>query len=203
MAQRGRLHICFLHFAANTLVICKDTKDQMACLNWILAWFKALSELRINLDKSSLLPVGRVENSKTQFCRVWDGVEEGFCKRLAIRKRQYISKGGKLTLTRSTLSNMSTHIMSLFHLLKGGVKVRLEKIQRDFLWEGNLESKIHQVNWGTVLLSKEKGDLGIRSQSNFNKALLGNMELEIHRGEFCLENYYKPKVWFGGQGLVL
>ena len=62
--------------------------------------------------------------------------------------------------------------MSLFPLPRK-VKIRLEKIQRDFLWGGgNLERKIHLVNWDIVCSSKEKGGLGIRSLSNFNKALL-------------------------------
>ena len=170
----------------------------MAYLSWILAWFEALSGLRINLNKSSLLPMGRVENkenlalelgckigslpaeylglplgAKHKVARVWDGVEERFRKRLVNWKRQYISKGGRLTLIRSTMSNMPTYVMSLFRLPRK-VKIRLEKIQRDFLWgEGNLERKIHLVNWDIVYSSKEKGGLGIRSLSNFNKALLG------------------------------
>ena len=57
-------HITHLLFADNTLVFCKDIDDQMTYLSWILAWFEALSGLRINLDKSSLLPVGRVENKE-------------------------------------------------------------------------------------------------------------------------------------------
>ena len=62
--------------------------------------------------------------------------------------------------------------MSLFPLPRK-VKIILEKIQRDFLWGGgNLERKIHLVNWDIVCSSKEKGGLGIRSLSNFNKALL-------------------------------
>ena len=104
---------------------------------------------------------------------MWDRVEERFRKRLALRKRQYISKGGRLTLIGNTLSNMPIYLMSLFRLPKG-VKLRLEKIQRDFLWGGgNLEKKLQLVNWDTVCLSKEKGSLGIRNLSNFNKSLLG------------------------------
>ena len=61
---------------------------------------------------------------------VWDGVEERFRKKLAIWKRQFISKGGRLTLIQSIMSNFPIYIMSLFHLLKG-VKSRLEKIQRE------------------------------------------------------------------------
>ena len=68
---------------------------------------------------------------------------------------------------------MPTYVMSLFQLLRK-VKVKLEKIQRDFLWGGgNLERKIHLVNWDIVCSSKVKGGLGIRSLSKFNKALLG------------------------------
>ena len=63
--------------------------------------------------------------------------------------------------------------MSFFRLPRN-VKIKLEKIQRDFLWgEGNLERKIHLVNWDTVCLSKEKNGQSIRSLSNFIKALLG------------------------------
>ena len=129
----------------------------MAYLSWILAWFEALSGLRINLDNSSLLPLGRVENEENLTlelgCKigsrlaeylggclweqntkllVWDGVVERFCKRLANWKRQYISKGGRLTLIRRTMSNMPTYVISLFRLPRN-VKIILEKIQRDFL----------------------------------------------------------------------
>ena len=62
--------------------------------------------------------------------------------------------------------------MSLFRMPKG-VKARLEKIQRDFLWgSGNLERKIHLINWNTVCSSKEKGGLGVRSLSTLDRALL-------------------------------
>ena len=37
----------------------------------------------------------------------------------------------------------------------------MEKIQRDFLWGGgNMDRKIHLINWGTVCSSKKKGGLG-------------------------------------------
>ena len=83
------------------------------------------------------LPLGMRRNS----LQVWDGVEERFRKRLALWKRQYISKGGRLTLVKSTLSNLPIYTMSLFWIPKG-VKSRLG----DFLWGGgNLDRKIHLV----------------------------------------------------------
>ena len=54
--------VTHLLFADDTPVFCKDSKYQMVFLSWILAWFEALPRIRINLEKSSLLPVGRVEN---------------------------------------------------------------------------------------------------------------------------------------------
>ena len=47
------------------------------------------------------LPLGAPHNC----VNVWDSIEERFGKRLALWKRQYISKGGRLTLIKSTLSS--------------------------------------------------------------------------------------------------
>ena len=41
---------------------------------------------------------------------VWDVVEERFQKRLALWKRQYLSKGGRLTLVKSTLSSLPIYL---------------------------------------------------------------------------------------------
>ena len=108
--------------------------------------------LRINLDKSVLIPVGEVENIEElavelgckigmlptvylglplgahhKAVSIWDGVEERMRKRLAQWKRQYISKGGRLTLIKCTMASLPIYIMSLFRMPKSVVK-RLEKI---------------------------------------------------------------------------
>ncbi|RVW28979.1 LINE-1 reverse transcriptase-like [Vitis vinifera] len=78
---------------------------------------------------------------------VWDGVEERMRKKLARWKSQYISKGGRITLIRSTLANMPIYFMSMLSMPRK-VRLRLERIQREFLWGGGaLERKIHLVNW--------------------------------------------------------
>ncbi|RVW15103.1 hypothetical protein CK203_083375 [Vitis vinifera] len=38
--------------------------DQLTYLSWVLMWFEAMSRLKVNLDKSWLIPMGRVENAE-------------------------------------------------------------------------------------------------------------------------------------------
>ena len=84
-------------------------------------WFEAVSRLRINLEKSELISVGRVENVDDLIldfgCRVgslsstylglplgapfksvtmWDGVEECFRRRSCRRDNIYPREGGRL-----------------------------------------------------------------------------------------------------------
>jgi hypothetical protein len=44
----------------------------------------------------------------------WEGVVEKMERKLAGWKRMYLSKGGRLTLIKSTLSNLPTYLLSLF-----------------------------------------------------------------------------------------
>ncbi|WKA12713.1 hypothetical protein VitviT2T_030072 [Vitis vinifera] len=93
--------------------------------------------------------------------------------KLALWKRQYLSKGGRITLIKSTLASMPLYQLSLFRMPKG-VARRLEKLQRDFLWGGGSTGrKAHLVSWEKVCVSKEKERLGLRKIVQLNKALLG------------------------------
>jgi hypothetical protein len=63
---------------------------------------------------------------------LWAGVVEKMDKRLAGWKRLYLSKRGRVTLIKNTLSSLPTYFLSLFPIPKS-VAHRLEKLQRDFL----------------------------------------------------------------------
>ena len=65
---------------------------------------------------------------------LWDGVEEQMRKKLALWKRQYISKGGRVTLIKSTLASMPLYQLSLVRMPKA-VALCLEKIQRNLCGE--------------------------------------------------------------------
>ncbi|WMV31780.1 hypothetical protein MTR67_025165 [Solanum verrucosum] len=62
--------------------------------------------------------------------------------------------------------------MSLFPIPAKVVK-KLDKLRRNFLWKSNKEGKGYNfVNWKNVLLSKERGGLGIRNLRLQNESLL-------------------------------
>ena len=102
--------VSHLLFSDDTLVFVKDDQNQLTFLCWLLMWFEAMSGLKINLEKSELIPLGRVENAEMlvaelgckvgrlpstylglplgaryKSVRVWDGVEK-VRKRLALWK---------------------------------------------------------------------------------------------------------------------
>ena len=100
----------------------------------------------------------------------WDGIVERFRKRLAMWKRQYISKGGRITLIRSTLSNLPIYFIFIFQLPRV-VRMRLEQSQRDFLWGGGaLKQKPHLVRWSIMCVDKRKGGLGVKSLGTFGSS---------------------------------
>ena len=192
-----RVDVSHLLFADDALIFCKASKDDMTRLGWLLMCFKAISSLKINLEKSELFLVGSGNDAKDLAfevaCKVgslpstylglplgvafksveaWDGIEERIRRRLAMWKRLYISKGGKMILIQSTLASLPIYFMSLFPNPRS-VRMRFERIQRNFVWGGcALERRPQLVNSEVVCRDKKSGGLGIKKLSILNKALL-------------------------------
>ena len=133
------LVVSHLLYTDDTLLFCGAEADQMVYLSWLMVWLEEISGLRINLNKSEIIAMGIIADmdslSTKLGCKVgslpssylglplgaphicvnvWDSVEERFKRRLALWKRQYISKGERLTLIKSTLSSLPIYFMSLF-----------------------------------------------------------------------------------------
>ncbi|RVX10936.1 putative mitochondrial protein [Vitis vinifera] len=160
---RGRegegVEISHLLFADDTLIFYDARKEVLESLSWILMWFEAMSGLKINLEKSELIPIEEVTNLKDfvralgckegslpstylglplgapfKSSRVWDGMEERFLK--------------KISIVEETVS------------FKRRAAAKLEKIHRDFLWGGcALEQKPHLVRWAIVRFASERAPL--------------------------------------------
>ena len=117
-----------------------------------LTCFQAFTSLKVNMGKSEIVPIGEVSNIQTLAnilqCKVgrlpmiylgvplgtlykttsiWNPILERMEKMLLGWKRLYLSKGGRLTLLKSTLSSLPTYYLFLFTVPKV-VAMRLECI---------------------------------------------------------------------------
>ena len=172
---------------------CKPNENNLGYLKCILLIFEAMFGLRVNLAKSVIIPIGDVPNvnALAHFfgCRVdylpstylglplgasykskvvWDPVVERFHKRLAGWKAKLLSRGGRLTLLKSTLWSLPIYLMSLFTILASTAH-QLEKIMRDFLWDSNNSGS--GFPWDEVCRPKQEGGLSIRPLRVMNEAL--------------------------------
>ena len=125
------VQVSHLLFADGTLLFCEDDEDQLQYWKWIVTCFELVSRLEINLQKSEIILVGDkedVDRAAVLFgCKVGrfptsyqglpfgaphrsigvsDVIDERFKRKLAAWKKQYLSKGGRPVLIKSTLSSL-------------------------------------------------------------------------------------------------
>ena len=128
----------------------------------VLTCFEAATGLKVNMTKSEMVPIGEVAGlsaladllyrhigslplqylgmplgASYKALAIWTPIVEKIKRHLAVWQKVYLSRGGRLTLLKSTLSSLSTYYLSLFPIPVSVAK-RIECIQRNFLW----------VEWG-------------------------------------------------------
>jgi hypothetical protein len=149
-----------LLFADDTLIFFFDL---LSCVIYSLfLLFEAASGLKVNLAKSNLIPVENVDQvdrladiigcgiaslpvkylgfplrASYKSTHIWDGVIEKMEHQLASWQRLYLSKGGRVTLIKSTLANVPTYFLSMFPI-PGSVATHLREVTTGFSlgWNG-------------------------------------------------------------------
>ncbi|XP_026459750.1 uncharacterized protein LOC113360456 [Papaver somniferum] len=142
----------------------------------------SFSGLKVNFQKSALVPVGDAENavdvavifgcqvtsflmkflgiplgSKSKEVGFWDVILQNFKKKISMWQRKYLSKGGRLMLIQNVLSSLPVYYLSLFQI-PTSVEKQMERIMRQFLW-GSIKKKPKKgwVGWKKVNLPKKCG----------------------------------------------
>uniref|UniRef100_A0A2N9ERP6 Reverse transcriptase domain-containing protein n=1 Tax=Fagus sylvatica TaxID=28930 RepID=A0A2N9ERP6_FAGSY len=169
--------VCVSHllYADDTILFCDANPEQLLYIRMVLTCFEAVIGLKVNMTKSEMVPIGEVPNlsamAELLYCRIgslplqylrmplgaaykaleiWNPIIEKVERQLAGWQKMYLSKGGRLTLLKSTLSSLPTYYLSLFPIPVNVAK-RIESLQRNFLWGGmGEEQKLHLVAWDKV-----------------------------------------------------
>ncbi|CAN1823558.1 Putative ribonuclease H protein At1g65750 [Linum perenne] len=186
-----------LLYADDTLLFCEAEEEQVRNLFAILLCFQAVSGLRINFKKRSLFAIGcvpdinifsqifgcKVESFPTSYLglplggnpssvAMRDPVLNNTLARLSSWKVRHLSFGGRLVLVKHVLSALPSYYMSLFKAPYFVIN-KLEKWQRNFLWNGCSEERgFHAVNWNIVKADVVHGGLGVVDLRSMNSALL-------------------------------
>ena len=113
--------------------------EQILHIRLLLLCFQAMTDLKVTVAKSEMVPIGEVNNvhalAEILGCRVgappmtylgmplgashkapsiWNPILEKIERKLAGWKKLYLSKGGRLTLLKSSLSSLSTYFLPIF-----------------------------------------------------------------------------------------
>ena len=131
--------VSHLLFADDTILFCDAEVEQVLHVRLLLLCFQAMTSLKVNVAKSEMVPIGEINNvnalAEILGCRVgalpmtylgmplgashkspsiWNPILEKIERKLAGWTKLYLSKGGRLTLLKSTLSSLPTYFLSLF-----------------------------------------------------------------------------------------
>nr|CCA66178.1 hypothetical protein [Beta vulgaris subsp. vulgaris] len=195
---RNGLKITHLQYADDTLVFSDARLESLKNIKMALILFHLASGLQVNFHKSSIIGMNTSktwlnEAANSLLCKTgdipftylglpigenihkikaWDPIINKISMKLATWKGRMLSIGGRLTLIKSSLSNLPLYFMSLFPIPKGVVE-KINKITRRFLWSGDMEKRsIPLVAWKIAQLPKDMGGLGIGNIFHKNSAML-------------------------------
>ena len=195
---KNGMTVTHLQYADDTLIFCDASLSSLKNIKQALILFHLASGLQFNFHKSSLMGINTQaewlqDAAKSLLCKTghipftylglpiggnlsriqaWDPIIEKLSKKLATWKGKMLSIGGRITLIKSSISNLPLYYMSLFPIPKGVVE-KINKITRAFLWSGDMEKRsIPLVSWKLIQLPKSLGGLSIGNIIHKNLALL-------------------------------
>ncbi|CAN0890978.1 Putative ribonuclease H protein At1g65750 [Linum grandiflorum] len=137
------------------------------------------SIMRCRLDLFPSTYLGLPLGAKGIHSAMWDPVFQNLERKIASWKAKFFSFGARVTLLKSVLFSLPVYYLSLF---KAPAKVisRLEQLQNQFLWAGNLVSeKIHWIEWNTVKTPKCREGLGVQDLHVLNTTLMSKWSLRF------------------------
>jgi hypothetical protein len=176
----------------------KANARQLFFLKALLNTFADLTGLKVNFDKSLMVPINVSEAkieimSRTLQCSkgslpftylglplsltrptvadYWTLVSR--CERRLVSVSSFVSEASRLQLTNAVFSALPTFAMSTY-LLPKTVTKQIDKFRKHCLWRGsNINSKKPpKAAWPMACIPKENGGLGVLNLHTHNQSLL-------------------------------
>ncbi|GJV15330.1 RNA-directed DNA polymerase, eukaryota, reverse transcriptase zinc-binding domain protein [Tanacetum coccineum] len=194
----GSVNLSHLFYADDAVFVGQWNASNITTLVHVLDCFHRVSGLRINMCKSKIMGLnvdGQSVNSAARQlgCMVlnipfiylgsivgdnmarqqaWREIVDRVKSKLSNWKMKMLSIGGRLTLVKSVLGSLPIYNFSIFKVPMC-VLNELEGIRRKFFNGHEQDSKrTSWVKWNTVLMSKDRGGLGVSSLYAINRGLL-------------------------------
>jgi hypothetical protein len=179
--------ISHIQYVDDTILMIEGDDNSVVHIKFILYCFEWLSGLKINYHKSEAYIFGMEKEDKRKIanmlnCQLGElpmkylgtpindtklgkaafaEVPEKISRRIPPWKGKNMSLGGRLILSNSCLSSLSTYIMG-FYWLPSETHRNMNTLRSRFFWRGAEDDfKYHIVRWGAVCRPKEFCGLGI------------------------------------------
>lgn len=139
------------------------------------------------------IPFGRSKKAVFSFVmdRIW--------KKVKGWKERFLTKVGKETLIKAVAQAIPNYILSCYKMHVGCCR-DIDMMLARFWWGSNDEKRrIHWVSWDKLSNSKNRGGMGFRGMSEFNKALPGKHCWRLTtRTSSLLEKVFKSRYYPNG-----
>lgn len=170
---KSGMQITHLQFADDTILFVRNESSSITWIKVLLKLFELMSGLRINFHKSSIYGhqvdrMGIEQWSRILKCKVgswpisylgaslgnspkkvkfWDPLVQNLHKKMKQWKNAGSSIAGRLIILKAVLNSIPIYWLNLYKIPATVIK-RIDKIRRDFLWNGldNSNRKMHLIN---------------------------------------------------------